>query len=51
MDEYVWDLSSGAKDRVRKEHDHAMDDMRYFVSTVIGKQTAPFIACSVERKS
>ena len=50
MDEYVWDLSSGAKDRVRKEHDHAMDDMRYFVSTVIGKQTAPFIACSVERK-
>ena len=51
MDEYVWDLSSGTKDRVRKEHDHAMDDMRYFVSTVIGKQTAPFIACSVERKS
>ena len=51
MDEYVWDLSSGAKDRVRKEHDHAMDDMRYFVATVIGKQSAPFVACSVERKS
>ena len=50
MDEYVWDLSSGAKDRVRKEHDHAMDDMRYFVSTVIGKQAASFVACSVERK-
>ena len=50
MDEYVWDLSSGAKDRVRKEHDHAMDDMRYFVATVIGKQMAPFVACSVERK-
>ncbi len=50
MDEYVWDLSSGAKDRVRKEHDHAMDDMRYFVSTVIGKQQAAFVACSVERK-
>ena len=51
MDEYVWDLSSGAKDRVRKEHDHAMDDMRYFVATVIGKQSVPFVACSVERKS
>lgn len=50
MDEYVWDLSSGAKDRVRKEHDHAMDDMRYFVATVIGRQAAPFVACSVERK-
>ena len=50
MDEYVWDLGSGAKDRVRKEHDHAMDDMRYFVSTVIGKQQATFVACSVERK-
>jgi PBSX family phage terminase large subunit len=50
MDEYVWDLSSGAKDRVRKEHDHAMDDMRYFVATVIGKQSGTFIACSVERR-
>ena len=50
MDEYVWDLGSGTKDRVRKEHDHAMDDMRYFVSTVIGKQQSTFIACSVERK-
>ena len=50
MDEYVWDLGSGAKDRVRKEHDHAMDDMRYFVSTVIGRQQTAFVACSVERK-
>ena len=50
MDEYVWDLSSGAKDRVKKEHDHAMDDMRYFVSTVLGKKETGFVACSVERK-
>ncbi len=49
MDEYVWDLSSGAKDRVKKEHDHAMDDMRYFVSTVLGKRESGFVACSVER--
>ena len=50
MDEYVWDLSQGTKDRVKKEHDHAMDDMRYFVSTVLGKKEAGFTVCSVERK-
>ena len=50
MDEYVWDLSSGAKDRVKKEHDHAMDDMRYFVATVLTKQDAGFTACAVERR-
>ncbi len=50
MDEYVWDLDSGAKDRVRKEHDHAMDDMRYFVSTVLGKKDSGFLACSVARR-
>ena len=50
MDEYVWDLSGGGKDRVKKEHDHAMDDMRYFVSTVLGKREAGFTACTVERR-
>ena len=50
MDEYVWDLSSGAKDRVKKEHDHAMDDMRYFVSTVLGRKEIGFTACAVERR-
>jgi hypothetical protein len=50
MDEYVWDLSSGATDRVKKEHDHAMDDMRYFVSTVLGKRDTGFTACAVERR-
>ena len=50
MDEYVWDLSSGNKDRVKKEHDHAMDDMRYFVSTVLKEQANGFVALSVERK-
>ena len=50
MDEYVWDLSSGARDRVKKEHDHAMDDMRYFVSTVLGRKESGFVVCSVERK-
>ena len=50
VEEYVWDLSSGAKDRVKKEHDHAMDDMRYFVSTVLGKQESGFAVCAVERR-
>ena len=50
MDEYVWDLSSGNKDRVKKEHDHAMDDMRYFVSTVLKEQSNGFLALSVERR-
>ena len=50
MDEYVWDLSAGNKDRVKKEHDHAMDDMRYFVSTVLREQSGGFAAMSVERR-
>ncbi len=51
MEEYVWDLGSGDRDRVKKEHDHAMDDMRYFVSTVLGKKESGFVACSVERRA
>ena len=50
MDEYVWDLSDGTRDRVKKEHDHAMDDMRYFVSTVLGQRGKGFTACAVERR-
>ncbi len=50
LEEYVWDLSSGEKDRVKKEHDHAMDDMRYFVSTVLKPEPAGFAVCSVERR-
>ena len=49
MDEYVWDLSGGGKDRVKKEHDHAMDDMRYFAATVLKRQTGGFAAVAVTR--
>ncbi len=49
MEEYVWDLSKGA-DRVRKEHDHTMDDMRYFVATVLAEQKGGFASCAPERK-
>lgn len=51
MDAYVWDLRSPGEDRVKKEHDHAMDDMRYFVSTVLAKKDSGFTACTVERKT
>lgn len=37
--EYRWDEKC-AEDRPIKEHDHAMDDMRYFVNTVIEKPQA-----------
>ena len=50
MEEYVWDLSEGNRDRVKKANDHAMDDMRYFVSTVLGEKQQVFAACTVERK-
>ena len=50
MDEYVWDLESESRDRVKKEHDHAMDEMRYFVATVLGKKSGGFAAYTVERR-
>ncbi len=49
MEEYVWDLDNGRSDQVKKEHDHAMDDMRYFVSTVLSKASGGFSVGSVER--
>ena len=50
LGEYVWEQGTGSQDRVRKEHDHAMDDMRYFVSTVLGEKKSGFAAYSVERR-
>ena len=49
MEEYVWDLGAPG-DRVKKEHDHAMDDMRYFAATVLGTRETGFAACAVERR-
>ena len=46
---YAWDDKAG-KDAPLKENDHAMDDIRYFVSTVIDKEPeAPFYVASVRR--
>ena len=50
LEEYVWDLRSGQRDQVKKEHDHAMDDMRYFVSTVLKQPQGGFAVGSVERR-
>jgi len=47
---YRWD-SNVKKDSVKKENDHAMDDIRYFVSTVLNKRndSGDFISFAVER--
>ncbi len=50
LDTYVWDLEGQGQDKVKKENDHAMDDMRYFVSTVLAERQQPFAVYSVERK-
>ncbi len=46
---YRWDTAS-INDVPRKEHDHAMDDIRYFVSTALTDTNNSFFAISVERK-
>lgn len=50
MEEYVWDFRDGVKDRVKKEHDHAMDDMRYFVATVLKASSGGFAVGGVRRQ-
>ncbi len=46
---YVWDERAD-RDAPKKEHDHAMDDIRYFVMTVIdAPQDHAFFAASVAR--
>ena len=48
MEQYVWDPKAG-KDVVKKEHDHAMDDMRYFAATVLAARDTPLAARTVAR--
>ena len=45
---YVWDRKAGG-DQVKKEHDHAMDDMRYFVTGVLDAGGGGFAARAVTR--
>ncbi len=48
--QYCWDDRFGSRDQVRKEFDHAMDDIRYFAATVAAPARAlPIAAGTVER--
>ncbi len=44
---YCWD--EGGTGTLRKEHDHAMDDMRYFAMDLSGGEKGGFAAVSVAR--
>lgn len=49
---YAWDTECGSQDKVKKEHDHAMDEIRYFVSTIAAREAETRrqgIALAVER--
>ena len=50
---YCWDLKAGDRDAVKKQFDHAMDDIRYFVATVVEPEErgSTFWAGCVERES
>lgn len=49
MELYCWDLARG-RDAPKKEHDHAMDDMRYFAMDVASEGAGGFAAVAVERR-
>lgn len=48
MELYCWE-TQGGKDVPKKEHDHAMDDMRYFAMDLAGRPEGGFAATWVER--
>lgn len=45
---YRWELSSG-RDAPIKENDHAMDDIRYFVTTILSNDNDTFFAFAAKR--
>ena len=47
---YAWEENT-ALDRPKKEHDHAMDDIRYFVSTILDPQPEDFAAFILLRET
>lgn len=48
---YCWDLSNGSRDQVKKEFDHAMDEIRYFVATIVTLPSqSPLSTRFVERR-
>lgn len=51
MELYVWAERKDGKDMVRKEFDHAMDDMRYFAATILSGGGGAFGASVVTRNA
>lgn len=47
---YRWQDRGDGKDTVCKEHDHAMDEIRYFAMSLTGEEDGPFAALSVVRR-
>jgi len=45
---YCWE--DGGRDVPRKEHDHAMDELRYFAMDLAGEERSGFAAVAVERR-
>ena len=50
MELYCWE-ERGDRDTPRKEHDHAMDEMRYFAMDLAGEDGGGFAAVCVERRT
>lgn len=46
---YCWDDNLTGRDVVKKENDHAMDDIRYFAATVLGNSNDGFAVTYAER--
>jgi PBSX family phage terminase large subunit len=49
FESYIWE-TGGGRDAPRKEHDHAMDDVRYFVTWALQETDGDFFAASVARR-
>lgn len=49
---YCWDTGAPGRERVKKEYDHAMDEIRYFAATVAGKRPDPYLGAGfIERRA
>lgn len=51
MAQYCWEDGGAGHDRPRKEHDHAMDELRYFAMSVAGRSGGGLALRSVERRT
>lgn len=47
---YRWSEETNGRDTPHKDHDHAMDDMRYFAVTMAAREESEGVFCSVVRR-